>query len=85
MPMIPSPYEDLDIFTLSDLATQTGIPRTTLRAWVEAGQMHCIKVDGIVRSTRAEVERAAMSQKKRRPRGWELAPLEECEALASIP
>lgn len=76
----PSNLEDVGLFTLSDLSTQTGVPRQTLVAWTRSGAMHFVKIEGVIRSTRREVARAAEQMKRTRPRTWEMAP----ELIAEI-
>ncbi len=78
----PSAPEDVGLFTLTELSTQTGIPRQTLVAWTRSGAMHFVKIEGVIRSTRREVARASEQAKRTRPRTWETQP-ELLEELAT--
>ena len=78
----PSSLEDVGLFTLTDLSTQTGVPRQTLVAWTRSGAMHFVKIEGVIRSTRREVARASEQVKRTRPRTW-AAPPDLLEELAT--
>lgn len=85
--VLPTSFDDLGVLTFTELAERTGVPRQTLVSWTHNGHMHTVKIDGIRRSTVAEVHRLADIMTPRRGRSWELEPLpeprpEQLEAVA---
>lgn len=73
----PASLNDLGVLTLTELAERTGVPRQTLVSWTHNGHMHFIKIDGVKRSTVAEVHRVADTVQGTNRRSWELEPLPE--------
>jgi hypothetical protein len=85
MPATASALEDVGLYTLTDLATRTGVPRRTLRTWVRADRLAVVKIDGVLRSTVPEVRRAAERARRDgrgRPRSWALEPADTDERVA---
>ncbi len=73
----PTSLDDLGVLTLTELAERTGVPRQTLVSWTHNGHMRFIKIDGVKRSTVAEVHRMADTLTPRKRRSWELESLPE--------
>lgn len=66
--------EDVGLYTLTQLAERTGIPRNTLVLWVKRAWLTVVKIDGQNRTTIHMAKLAAeMAQAdgRGRPRSWE--------------
>lgn len=71
--------ESVGVYSLSELSRRTGVPLTTIKAWVQCTWLPVVKIDGKYRSTVHMVKLAAEQARedgRGRPRTWALEPAE---------
>ncbi|HKW86035.1 MAG TPA: helix-turn-helix domain-containing protein [Nitrospiraceae bacterium] len=61
------PAHDLKLLTVRDLAHRLQINPSTLYAWAAQGRIPCLKIHGVVRFRREEIERWLESFKAQEP------------------
>lgn len=76
--------ESVGIYSLSELARRTGVPLTTIKAWVQQKRLPVVKIDGKYRTTVHMAKLAAEQARedgRGKPRSWRLAPADHDEAI----
>jgi len=79
--------EDVGLYTISQLAERTGVPKPTLTRWVKSKRLPTVKIDGAHRTTVHMVKLTAEEIAKE-PRGnsraWQLESADRDERVAEL-
>ena len=76
--------ESVGIYSLSELARRTGVPLTTIKAWVQQKRLPVVKIDGMYRTTVHMAKLAAEQARedgRGKPRSWRLEPADHDDGI----
>ncbi len=79
--------EDVGLYTISQLAERTGVPKPTLTRWVKSKRLATVKIDGAHRTTVHMVKLTAeeiAKEPRGNPRAWQLESADRDERVAEL-